>query len=173
MRSTLLVSESGSTHIIDQQADEDSAHRLYNSNGPTLVGPNDVRVYRPAGGQSVWLYHSGSGAVELRDSDGDTLATFNDPEDVFSDLTAYLATENDIEDFEEWSVVKRPVIPTVAFGEGGLDSGTWSTWSKYQERAMASCGSSRTAATAGSRSASWSTTARAKTVRSKRAGLVL
>lgn len=100
---------------------EDGAHRLYNTNGPLRVGPNDVRVYRPAGGQSVWLYHEDENAVELQDSSGETLAMFDDPEDAFEDPTEFPATEADVEDFDEWSVIKRPVIPTVAFGDGGLD----------------------------------------------------
>lgn len=80
-------------------------------------------MYRSADGQSVWLFHSKDGVVELRnrDSDGDTLATFADPAEAFDDPIAYPATEADIKDFDEWSVIKRPVILSVAFGEGGLD----------------------------------------------------
>lgn len=100
---------------------EDGAHRLYNTNGPIRVGSDDLRVYRPTGGQSVWLYHEDEDSVELRNSDGETLATFADPTDVFTDPRAYPATEADSTDFDEWSIVKRPLIPSVAFGEGGLD----------------------------------------------------
>lgn len=74
-----------------------------------------------SGGQSVWLYHEDEDSVELQDSDSKTLAMFNDSEDVMTDPTAYPAAEADIENFDEWSVVKQPVIPTVMFGEGGLD----------------------------------------------------
>lgn len=91
---------------------EDGAHRLYNANGDVRAGPNEVHVYRPAGGQSVWLRHEATGAVELQDSNGETLATFDSGEDVFADPTEYPATEADITDFSEWSTVKRPALPS-------------------------------------------------------------
>ena len=55
------------------------------------------------------------------DSSDETLAWFDDPEDIFEDADAYPRTEDEIEDFETWTEIKRPVIPTVAFGESGLD----------------------------------------------------
>lgn len=82
-------------------SDEDGAHRLYNANGDLRVGPNDVRVYRQASGESVWLYHASENSVELQTEDGKTLASFSDPEAVFSDPTEYPATESDIEDPDE------------------------------------------------------------------------
>ncbi|KYH24039.1 hypothetical protein HAPAU_41180 [Halalkalicoccus paucihalophilus] len=90
---------------------EDGAHRLYNANGDVRAGPNEIKVYRPAGGQTVWLTHEGRPGVELRDSDSETLATFDDPEDVFTDPTVYPATETDITDFSEWTPIKRPALP--------------------------------------------------------------
>ena len=76
------------------------------------AGPNEVKVYRPAGGQSVWLYHEDTGTIELRDSDGETLAEFDDPEDIFDDPTAYPTTEKDITDFDEWTTIKRHALPS-------------------------------------------------------------
>lgn len=35
--------------------------------------------------------------------------------------TAYPATEAAIGNASEWSLIKRPIIPTMAFGEGSLD----------------------------------------------------
>lgn len=43
----------------------------------------------------------GGGRVELRDSSGETLATFEDPEEVASDPTAYTASEGDIGDTDK------------------------------------------------------------------------
>ena len=100
---------------------EDGVHRLYNANSGVRVGTENKRVYRPAGGQSVWLYHQDEDAVELRDSDDETLAWFDDPAAVFSDADAYPRMEDEIGDFSKWSEIKRPVVPPVAFGEGGLD----------------------------------------------------
>ena len=79
---------------------EDGVHRLYNANGDVRAGPNEIRVYRPAGGQNKWLYHEATGEVELR-ANGETIATFADPEGVFADPMAYPATEKDISDFSE------------------------------------------------------------------------
>lgn len=36
---------------------------------------------------------------------------FDDQEDVFADATAYPATEKDINDFSEWTAIKRPALP--------------------------------------------------------------
>ena len=74
---------------------EDGVHRLYNANGDVRAGLNEIRVYRPAGGQNKWLYHEGTGEVEIR-VNGETIATFADPEDVFADPTAYPAIEKDV-----------------------------------------------------------------------------
>lgn len=90
---------------------EDGVHRLYNANGDIRAGPNEIRVYRPAGGQNKWLYHEATGEVELR-ANGETIATFADSEDVFADPTAYPATEEDSSDFSEWTTIKRPALPS-------------------------------------------------------------
>lgn len=76
------------------------------------MGPNGICVYRPAGGQSVWLRHKDSGRIELRESTGETLATFDEPEDVFADPTAYPATEADMSDIDNWMAIKRPALPS-------------------------------------------------------------
>lgn len=89
--------------------------------GVVRVGRDEKRVYRRRdGGQSVWLQHD-TGEVELWTSDGETLATFDEPADVFEDVDAYPATEDEISNFDEWTEISRPVIPAVAFGEDGLD----------------------------------------------------
>lgn len=90
---------------------EDGAHRLYNANGDVRAGSNETRVYRPVGGQNKWLYHEDTGEVELR-ANGETIATFDEPEDVFADSTAYPATEEDISNFSEWTTIKRPALPS-------------------------------------------------------------
>ncbi|WP_336364686.1 hypothetical protein [Halalkalicoccus salilacus] len=90
---------------------EDGVHRLYNANGDVRAGPNEIPVYRPAGGQNKWLYHEDTGEVELR-ANGETVATFDDPEDVFADPPAYPATEKDVSDFSEWTTIKRPALPS-------------------------------------------------------------
>ena len=83
---------------------EDGVHRLYNANGDVRAGSNEIRVYRPAGGQNKWLYHEDTDEVELR-ANSETIATFADP-------TAYPATEKDISDFSEWTTIKRPALPS-------------------------------------------------------------
>lgn len=92
-------------------SDEDGVHRLYNANGDVRASSNDIRVYRPVGGENKWLYHEDTGEIEFR-ANGETIATFTDPEDVFADPTAYPATEGDISDFSEWTTIKRPALPS-------------------------------------------------------------
>lgn len=87
--------------------DEDGVSRLYNANGRVKI--DGVGMYRPAGGQNVWLQHD-TGEVELR-ANGETIAMFDSPEAVFEDADAYPATEKDISDFSEWSEIERPAFP--------------------------------------------------------------
>lgn len=89
---------------------DDCCTRFETLLGQDLFGPNDGTIYRPAGGQIVWLYHEDSESIELRDSNGETLATFDDPEDVFADPTAYPATEAEISTFDKWTAIKRPAL---------------------------------------------------------------
>ena len=89
--------------------DEPRAPRLYNANGDVRAGPDELKVYRRGDGQNVWLYHD-DGSVELR-ANGETIATFDSPADVFEDADAYPATEKDISDFSKWSSIKRPAFP--------------------------------------------------------------
>ena len=91
-------------------SDENGVHRLYNANGDVRAGPDDLKVYRRGSGQNKWLYHEATGEVELR-ANGETVATFAEPEDVFADSTAYPATEKDISDFSGWTAIKRPALP--------------------------------------------------------------
>ena len=38
--------------------------------------------------------------------------TFDNPEDVFVDPTAYPAMEKDISEFLKWTTIKRPALPS-------------------------------------------------------------
>ena len=91
-------------------SDEDGAHRLYNANGDVRARPDELMVYRRGDGQNVWLYYEDTSEVELR-ANGETIATFDSPADVFEDADAYPATEKDISDFSEYSKIKRPAFP--------------------------------------------------------------
>ena len=55
---------------------------------------------------------SSSRATSVGLIDGETIATFADPEDVFDDPTAYPAIEKDISDFSEWMIINRPALPS-------------------------------------------------------------
>lgn len=92
--------------------------RLYNRNRTLRLGGE--RVYRPAGGQTTWLYHSDTERFELVGADDETIATFEDPAAI-EDADAYpidegmVATENEIRDFDQWTAIKRPLVPALAF----------------------------------------------------------
>ena len=88
----------------------DGASRCYNAKGYLHVGDDEKRVWRRRGGQNVWLQHA-DGSVELRTQDGEMVATFDDPADVFADPTAYPRTDDEIKSADGWSKIYRPVIP--------------------------------------------------------------
>ena len=120
-RRCLLLAWPNTTASIAQRLDEhhecmrtfsgeDGAHRLYNANGDVRAGPDELKVYRRGDGQNKWLFHEKTGEVELQ-ANGETIATFDDPEDVFADPTAYPATEKDLKDFLRWTAIKCPALP--------------------------------------------------------------
>lgn len=59
--------------------------------------------------QRVWLFVDGE--YQLRNTDGDVLATFDDPADISQDADAYPRAETEITDFDEWTEIKEPFIP--------------------------------------------------------------
>lgn len=100
-----------------REFDEDGAARLYNKNRDLRVGEDEEKVYRPSGcGQSVWLYHD-DGTYELRDSEGKTRATFDDPAEITSDLDAYPMRKSELKNPDDWSAIKAPFVPEVEFAD--------------------------------------------------------
>ena len=91
---------------------EDDVVRLYNRNRDLQI--NGETIYRRSGGESKWLYHQRTGTFELVGRDG-TIATFEAAEEILEDASAYPRTESEIADFDQWSTVKRPLVPSLAF----------------------------------------------------------
>lgn len=52
--------------------------------------------------------------IELGGRDG-TIATFEAAEEILEDASAYPRTESEITDFDQWTTVKRPLVPSLAF----------------------------------------------------------
>lgn len=64
--------------------------------------------------ESKWFYHQRTGTFELVGSEG-TIVTFDDPQEIDEDTSVYPRAESEITDFDQWTKIKRPLVPSLAF----------------------------------------------------------
>lgn len=62
------------------------------------------------------LFEQRAGTFELVGADG-TIATFDDPQDIDADASAYPRTESEIGDGDGWTTIKAPFVPSLEFDD--------------------------------------------------------
>lgn len=107
--------------------------RLYNRDDLTIPTEDGMEtMYRPAGpSQTIWV-RDGS-RYRLLDSDRNEHAVFASAEDVVSKIEKYPHHTAENVDSDEWSPIKRPVIPRHVFKDGIPDPSTYDVVTVYSD----------------------------------------
>lgn len=85
-------------------------YQLYNTSKMLSIGGE--LVYRPkTSHHTTWVYDERGREYKLHDAEEGTLARFDGPEDLFTDIDAYPRRESDEVDDGAWTPIKYPFVP--------------------------------------------------------------
>ncbi|SEP30974.1 AAA-like domain-containing protein [Halogranum amylolyticum] len=103
---------------------DDGRQVVYNHKALRIDGER-VYVEDTGAQRTVWVYDPATGQLALEDSSGEAHATFDSPNDAWTDASGYPTTESAIDDEEGWRRVYQPRVPERLFDGEVPDAETW------------------------------------------------